>query len=174
MSGKQKHFEGTDYMGRILLSLNLVPHERPEKAVTYLVGYNEPPTAEYVLRVDLYNLVLPKRHSQVWVSAKVGITEQRSEALFPSKKSRAGAQASLLEQHEFEVRERDSMLEEVSLHLPSDLKQVGSPGARRFPEPLRQNHLRGKTPRVHAHPRHRQKSARTLARVVQVPGVRRG
>jgi hypothetical protein len=71
LKGKTQYYEGTDYMGRVLLSLNLIPHQRPEKAVTYLVGYNEPQTTEYVLRADFYELILPEKHSNVWVSVKV-------------------------------------------------------------------------------------------------------
>ena len=71
IKGKTQYYEGTDYMGRILLSLNLIPHQRPEKTVTYLVGYNEPQTTEYRLRVDLYELILPEKHSNIWVTIKV-------------------------------------------------------------------------------------------------------
>lgn len=39
---KKKLGEGSDYMGRILLSINLSPNEKPEKAVKSLGGYREP------------------------------------------------------------------------------------------------------------------------------------
>ena len=71
LKGKTEYYEGTDYLGRILLSLNLIPQKRPEKSVTYLVGYNEPQTIEYELRVDLYELILNSQHQNLWISVKV-------------------------------------------------------------------------------------------------------
>lgn len=124
IKGKTQYYEGTDYMGRVLLSLNLIPHQRPEKAVTYLVGYNEPQTSEFILRVDLYELILPERQSKVWVSVKVGIHEQRSESPVIDRGHKKNKESGPLNQVVYKFEDKHVLLEEMSLHFPSDLKQV--------------------------------------------------
>lgn len=36
LSNKTRFIEGTDFMGRVLLGMNLIPHEKPEKGVGFL------------------------------------------------------------------------------------------------------------------------------------------
>jgi hypothetical protein len=124
IKGKTQYYEGTDYMGRILLSLNLIPHNRPEKTVTYLVGYNEPQTTEYVLSADLYELILPEQYSQVWITIKVGINESKSEMPVLVRNKKKGSELNPLSQFVYKFEDRHVLLEEMSLHFPSDLKQV--------------------------------------------------
>jgi hypothetical protein len=124
IKGKTQYYEGTDYMGRILLSLNLIPHHRPEKTVTYLVGFNEPQTTEYVLCADLYELILPEQHAKVWVTLKVGINETKSESPLLVRNKKKGSESNHLNQFVYKFEDRHILLEGMSLHFPSDLKQV--------------------------------------------------
>mmetsp|Transcript_4836 Transcript_4836/g.4025 ORF Transcript_4836/g.4025 Transcript_4836/m.4025 type:complete len:103 (-) Transcript_4836:3818-4126(-) len=46
-SSKQKTFEGTAYLGRILMSVTLSPNEAPTKGRFPLNSYREPATTDY-------------------------------------------------------------------------------------------------------------------------------
>ncbi len=54
--GYKKMALGTAYMGRLLLSLNLTPSEKPEKSVQPLGIYREPPITRYMIRLDAYEV----------------------------------------------------------------------------------------------------------------------
>lgn len=54
--GYKRNPKGTCYMGRVLLSLNLTPSEKPEKVVQPLGIYREPPIDRYMLRLDTYEV----------------------------------------------------------------------------------------------------------------------
>lgn len=54
--GYKKKLIGTDYMGRVCLSLNLTPSEKPELGKKPLNTYKEPPTTVYRCRVDFYEV----------------------------------------------------------------------------------------------------------------------
>jgi hypothetical protein len=43
-------------MGRVCLSLNLTPSEKPEKMVKPLNTFKEPPVQNYLCRVDFYEV----------------------------------------------------------------------------------------------------------------------
>jgi hypothetical protein len=47
---------GTAYMGKLLLSLNLTPSEKPEKSVLPLGVFREPPISRYMIRLDAYEI----------------------------------------------------------------------------------------------------------------------
>ena len=47
---------GTDYMGRVLISLNLTPSEKPEKMSSPLSTFREPDIIRYICRVDIYEV----------------------------------------------------------------------------------------------------------------------
>ena len=48
--------EGTEYFGRVLLSLSLNSNNQPTKGVLPLNAFREPPSTQYLLRVDAYEL----------------------------------------------------------------------------------------------------------------------
>lgn len=52
--GYKRNPLGTYYYGRVLLSLNLTPSEKPEKMVQPLGIYREPPVEKYTIRLDTY------------------------------------------------------------------------------------------------------------------------
>ncbi len=54
--GYKKQMIGTDYLGRVLMSFNLTPSEKPEKMVQPLNGFREPPITIYLCRVDVYEV----------------------------------------------------------------------------------------------------------------------
>ena len=54
--GKTKTLEGTEYFGRVLISMNLAPNKKPSKGLSLLHSYREPPNIDYLLRVDVYEL----------------------------------------------------------------------------------------------------------------------
>lgn len=54
--GYKKNPSGTCYYGRVLLSLNLTPSEKPEKIVQPLGIYREPQIDKYTIRMDTYEL----------------------------------------------------------------------------------------------------------------------
>lgn len=54
--GYKKKLQGTDYMGRVCLSLNLTPSQKPEKTVKPLNTFKEPPIQMYICRVDFYEV----------------------------------------------------------------------------------------------------------------------
>jgi hypothetical protein len=43
-------------MGRVCLSLNLTPSEKPEKCVKPFNTFKEPDPSKYILRVDFYEI----------------------------------------------------------------------------------------------------------------------
>ena len=47
---------GTAYMGRVLISLNLTPSEKPLKAVESLGIYREPNIIRFKIRLDSYEV----------------------------------------------------------------------------------------------------------------------
>lgn len=65
-----KFIEGTDFMGRVLLSMNLIPHEKPEKGNQYLSGSVEPESQPYQLRVDLIEAHLNNGADNITVEVK--------------------------------------------------------------------------------------------------------
>jgi hypothetical protein len=79
----KRFIEGTDYLGRVLLSMNLIPHENPEKGVAYINGYNEPEATNYILRPDIYEVEGQSTVGDVvWVTIKFGANEVKTEKLY--------------------------------------------------------------------------------------------
>lgn len=65
---KQKFVEGTDYLGRVLISMVLRIHENPELERTRIDGWNDPESAQFGLFCNCYKLdVTEKSNSQVYV-----------------------------------------------------------------------------------------------------------
>ena len=54
--GYKKMAQGTAYMGRVLLSLNLSPSEKPDTGVQPQGIYREPPIQSYGIRLDCYEV----------------------------------------------------------------------------------------------------------------------
>lgn len=124
IAGKIDYYEGTDYLGRVLLSLNLIPHERPEKTITYLAGYNEPQSIEYILRADFYELILPSQNESIWIKVKIGNNEVSSAYPLLVKSKGSSEENNSLSQFVYRFRDKDILLEEIRVHFPTDLKQV--------------------------------------------------
>ena len=76
ISGSPKYIEGTDYMGRVLLSMNLIAHDKPEKGNQYLSGTVEPETQAYQLRVDLIEARLTDVGDIIEVDARFGVAKE--------------------------------------------------------------------------------------------------
>ena len=72
ISGNNRFIEGTDYMGRLLLSMNLIPHEKPERGSQYLSGSAEPDAQAYQLRVDLIEAQVSNARDELIVEVKFG------------------------------------------------------------------------------------------------------
>lgn len=70
VSSGPRFIEGTDFMGRVLLSMNLIPHEKPEKGNQFLSGSVEPETQAYQLRVDLIEAHLNNVGEKIFVEVK--------------------------------------------------------------------------------------------------------
>ena len=70
---KKKVFEGTEYMGKVLMSLNLSPNEKPDKGRFPLNSYREPPSMEYTLFADVYELQGGIDCGEnVWIKVSIG------------------------------------------------------------------------------------------------------
>ena len=54
--GKNKVLQGTEFFGRVLMSMILAPNEKPTKGSTMLNSYREPPALDYLLRIDVYEI----------------------------------------------------------------------------------------------------------------------
>lgn len=75
-----KLIEGTEYFGRLLLSLSLNSHDKPVKCVQQLNAFREPPSFNYILRVDTYELQGAKDcGSLVFIKVGVGPNLCKSE-----------------------------------------------------------------------------------------------
>ena len=81
-----KLIEGTEYFGRILLSLSLNSHDKPVKAVQQLNAFREPASINYILRVDTYELQGAKDCGpQVKLRVRVGQYSCTSQATYQKK-----------------------------------------------------------------------------------------
>jgi hypothetical protein len=54
--GYKKMALGTAYMGKVLISLNLTPSEKPDTGVEPLGIYREPPIKKYTIKLDVYEV----------------------------------------------------------------------------------------------------------------------
>lgn len=63
---RQKFVEGTDYLGRVLLSMVLLNHEKPEQKVSTIDGFNEPEGAQYHFAFSTHKLDI-KKEERVYV-----------------------------------------------------------------------------------------------------------
>lgn len=71
-SVKRNIVEGSAYMGRVLLGMNLVSQENPSKGISYLGGHNEPKIQEYILFSDLYKVQFLKGMGKIKIGVKFG------------------------------------------------------------------------------------------------------
>ncbi len=51
-----KILHGTDYLGRVLLGMNLMRNDNPDCCRVPLPSFGEPPTCEYYVWIDVYKL----------------------------------------------------------------------------------------------------------------------
>ena len=71
-------------MGKILISLNLTPSEKPEKGVVPQGIYREPPIDEYLIRLDAYEVSGAKDCGEwVIVRLRVGGAYVDTKKAFP-------------------------------------------------------------------------------------------
>lgn len=54
--GKKKVQEGTEYMGRILMSISLSPSQKPVVDQRQLSAYREPKTEKHCIRIDVFEV----------------------------------------------------------------------------------------------------------------------
>lgn len=86
-TAKRNFVEGTDYMGKCLLSLNLIPNDKPEKGTSYLSGYNEPEPQLYNLLFYFYEMELFNVKHECWCTVKFGGSKPiQSEKILPTRK----------------------------------------------------------------------------------------
>ena len=70
-------------MGRILLSLNLTPSEKPESGVIIQSIYREPPLTQYKIRLDAYEISEAKNCGEfVTIRVRVGGSYVQTEKAF--------------------------------------------------------------------------------------------
>ena len=121
-----KLIEGTDYFGRILLSLSLNSMDRPSKGVFPLNSSREPPTVNYILRVDVYEVQGAKNCEGIKVKVKFGSAQCDSQVANRKKdheKSQLDKKKAYL-QDAFEWKENKVQLTEINSELPVDKTQV--------------------------------------------------
>lgn len=66
-------------MGRVLVSMNLIPHERPDFGKEVLTGSLEPDRENYCLRVNIIELQLSTGDEECWVEVKFGANIEKSK-----------------------------------------------------------------------------------------------
>ena len=86
VKGEKK--EGSQFLGRILLAMLLVPHEKPYMYTAVANPMKEPASEKYRLWVDVYDLVNcdSGKDKNLWVKASIGSYE--TERLFASYKKK--------------------------------------------------------------------------------------
>ena len=127
---KKEYKEGTAYMGRVLLSLTLNPHENPNKGVHFLKGYNEPENLEYKLFVDIYKANLEIENASVFFGIKFGgLKEIFSKISFFDNKENNLLDEEIKKDLDnkkkvFEWKKNDIFIDEIIGSFPKDIKQV--------------------------------------------------
>lgn len=124
---RNKLIEGTEYFGRILLSLSLNSHDKPIKGLQQLNAFREPPSINYILRVDTYELQGAKDcGSFVFLKVGIGSYSCKSELAYQKK----DYEQSKLQQKKvyisdaYEWKENKIMLPETKCDLPQDKTQI--------------------------------------------------
>ena len=123
------HFEGTSYMGRILLGLTLNPHENPSKGIHFLKGHNEPENREYKLFIDIYKSNLEIDYDSVYFGVKFGGLKEifscvSFKNIFENEKNFESEKNLDFKKKIFEWKKDEVFLEEIIGTFPSDIKQV--------------------------------------------------
>jgi len=73
------HVEGTAFRGRVLMSANTVQAMDPKPAKLKVNAPNEPPTAGYILRFDLYEAAELQSTSDVSIEVSMGLAAKESK-----------------------------------------------------------------------------------------------
>jgi hypothetical protein len=73
------YMEGTAFRGRVLMSANTVQAMDPKPSKVKVNAPNEPPTAGYILRFDLYEAAELQSTSDVSVEVTVGLAVKESK-----------------------------------------------------------------------------------------------
>ena len=122
-----KLIEGTKYFGRILLSLSLNSHDKPVKAVQQLNAFREPPSVNYILRVDTYELQGAKDCvNTVFIEVSVGNYVCKSQKTFQKKDKEKSKQLQkkVFISDAYEWKESKIMIKEEKCDLPQDKTQI--------------------------------------------------
>lgn len=114
-----KFVEGTEFMGRVLLSMNLIPHDKPEKGAQYLSGSNEPETLPYQLRADIVEAHLNNAEETIKVVVMFG---SKSPVEMPAPVVDKKSQDSTLKK--FKWKGKKVQAEPISEQYPVDTQQV--------------------------------------------------
>jgi len=119
---KKRHYvEGTDYMGRCLLSINLISHENPYLGYEHLSGCIEPESLKYVLRVDILELQMNIEKDECKIQAKFGGKKAEETKIGKAKNSQAETKGAF---RLFSFKGTKGAIPDIKANFPKDLNQV--------------------------------------------------
>ena len=116
---KKKYVEGTDFLGRVLISMNLTPVKSPERGISYLGGYKEPESIQYTLIVDVIELQLYTKKTKVKVEVKFG-----GKSPVESAEQNCDSETKNNEIKNFRWRGKKTLVDQISDQFPIDSNQV--------------------------------------------------
>ncbi|CAD8189110.1 unnamed protein product [Paramecium pentaurelia] len=128
--GYKKSIIGTDFMGRVLMSINLTQSEKPELMVVPLTTQREPPIDKYLLRFDTYEIQEAKDCGEkIVVKFKVGGQVFKSnEAYIKTEKKSKYKQKAQSENKEIQgityTWGKQIQTKDEKLDLPADPQQI--------------------------------------------------
>jgi hypothetical protein len=108
------YYEGTDYFGRVLVQMNLIQVDRPEKKVIQYAVANEPPTLKYGLKavVSYFKSSLSFKAERIVFKIKLAGKELTTNTLYRNQKS---------DMYNFKPKEGDGLEREtIEKDLPED------------------------------------------------------
>jgi hypothetical protein len=120
IQGKNRVVEGTDYMGRVLLSMNLIQQDDPDCGVESLNGHVEPDSQEYEVRIEGIEMNLYTEYEKVWIEAKFGANMKKTKEI----KFKRSGQTEQDEFKTFKFTGSKGQIDEIRATYPIDKGQV--------------------------------------------------
>lgn len=105
-------------MGRVLISMNLIPHEKPDFGKEILTGSLEPDRINYCLRVNILELQLNTGHNECWIDVKFGPNSEHSKKV----KSRDANRSD--DYRNFKFKGAKGTIKEIKGIFPVETNQV--------------------------------------------------
>lgn len=105
-------------MGRVLLSMNLVPSDDPDLGIESLNGSIEPESTLYELRIEIIEVSLCSNSDSVWVEAKFGANSERTKEI----QVKSSSNKSPIKV--FKFGSKNGLVKEISANFPVDKAQV--------------------------------------------------